>query len=710
MNRPVNHLQEASSEAAWQDRNSEVVELGLAWLRSTLTDYVAALRAGLPNRPANADKQSPISDLEADWLLKSLGQPLDFGPSEASRLARDAYESARATMTKTREPSQIDRLSAIFQLAPFDEDVLLLALAPRLEAGFTALCGYAHDRLSINAPTLHLALQLLAVGSVEATRLARARLSPAQPLRRFALIQGGDPDFSSLTPLGLDERVARYLTGEDFLDARIRPLIAMTKVGSCPDRHRAAVDRLAAQLRAEWRGGASLIGPRRSGRRAAARQLAAQFGLAIAELKPRALPPEAEARHALLPVLAREAVLGNFALLVDATPTTRAGDADAARLARQAAEDLLQSFGGFVIVVSEERLDVPAGVPHARLAMLEPADRAALLRQELDPDAASVAAEIDAVAEHFRLGPDEIATIAAELRANHERGLWRASREQASRGLDDLAERIEPRFGWDDIVLPEAIIHDLKAIAAQVRHRTQVYGRGGFGRKLARGRGITALFAGPSGVGKTMAAEVIARDLDLDLYRIDLSSVISKYIGETEQNLKRVFDAAEASGAVLFFDEADALFGKRSEVKDSHDRYANIEVSYLLQRMESYTGLAILATNLKGHLDPAFLRRLRFVIDVPFPDAAQRCAIWRQAFPSETTTSGLDYDALGRIDIAGGNIVVIAVNAAFLAAAEDSPVNMGHIARAARAELRKLDREFKPSWAAQATSAQDRKG
>jgi ATPase family protein associated with various cellular activities (AAA)/winged helix domain-containing protein len=710
MNRPINHLQEASGEAAWQERNSKVVELGLAWLSSLLTDHVAALRAALPNRASNAPKQSPIGDLEADWLLKTLGRPSDFAPSQASRMARDAYEAARTAMAEAREPAQIDRLSAIFQLAPFDEDVLLLALAPRLEAGFTALCSYAHDRLSINAPTLHLALQLFAVGSVEATRLARARLSPTRPLRRFALIQGGDPAFSSLTPLGLDERVARYLAGEDLLDERVRPLLAMTKVGFCPDRHRAAVDRLAAQLRAEWRSGALLIGPQRSGRRAAARQLAAQFGLAVAELKPRAFPPEAEARQALLPVLAREAVLGDFALLVDATPATRAGDADTARLARQAAEELLQSFGGFVIVVSEERLDVPAGVPRARLAMLEPADRAALLRQELGPEAGSAIDETDTVAEHFRLGPDEIAAIAAELRTNNGLGLWRASREQASRGLDDLAERIEPRFGWNDIVLPEAVLDDLKAIAAQVRHRTQVYGRGGFGRKLARGRGITALFAGPSGVGKTMAAEVIARDLDLDLYRIDLSSVISKYIGETEQNLKRVFDAAEASGAVLFFDEADALFGKRSEVKDSHDRYANIEVSYLLQRMESYTGLAILATNLKGHLDPAFLRRLRFVIDVPFPDAAQRRAIWQQAFPPETTTSGLDYDALGRIDIAGGNIVVIAVNAAFLAAAEGSPVNMGHIARAARAELRKLDREFKPSWAAQAASAYDRKG
>jgi SpoVK/Ycf46/Vps4 family AAA+-type ATPase len=196
-----------------------------------------------------------------------------------------------------------------------------------------------------------------------------------------------------------------------------------------------------------------------------------------------------------------------------------------------------------------------------------------------------------------------------------------------------------------------------------------------------------------------MAAEVIAKELSLDLCRIDLSGVISKYIGETERNLRRVFDAAEAGGAVLFFDEADALFGKRSEVKDSHDRYANIEVSYLLQRMEAYRGLAILATNLKGHLDAAFLRRLRYVIDIPFPDARNRRLIWQKAFPPETAVEGLDYDMLARLEIAGGNIMVVAINAAFLAAADGAPVGMGHIARASRAEYRKLDKEFRIPWA-----------
>jgi SpoVK/Ycf46/Vps4 family AAA+-type ATPase len=232
----------------------------------------------------------------------------------------------------------------------------------------------------------------------------------------------------------------------------------------------------------------------------------------------------------------------------------------------------------------------------------------------------------------------------------------------------------------------------LREVAAQVAHRQCVYEEWGFGARLSRGRGISALFAGPSGTGKTMAAEVLARDLDLDLFRIDLSGVVSKYIGETEKNLRRVFEVAEAGGAILFFDEADALFGKRSEVKDSHDRYANIEINYLLQRMEDYRGLAILATNMKSHLDAAFLRRLRFIVDIPFPDAEMRRRIWQRAFPAATPTRDLDFVMLARLELAGGNIKNIALNAAFAAAAEGVPVRMSHVRHAARREYQKLER------------------
>jgi SpoVK/Ycf46/Vps4 family AAA+-type ATPase len=258
--------------------------------------------------------------------------------------------------------------------------------------------------------------------------------------------------------------------------------------------------------------------------------------------------------------------------------------------------------------------------------------------------------------------------------------------------LEGLAQRIEPKAGWDDLVLPDAQIRALHDLATHVRQRDRVYNDWGFGEKSARGLGISALFAGSSGTGKTMAAEVLARELNMDLYRVDLASVVSKYIGETEKNLNAVFSAAEHSDVILLFDEADALFGKRTEVRDSHDRYANVEISYLLQRMESYQGLAILTTNMKQSLDPAFLRRLRFVVQFPFPGAEHRAEIWKGVFPTQTPTEPLDFARLSQLNIAGGNIRNVALGGAFLAADRNEPVSMSHLAEAARSEYSKLER------------------
>jgi SpoVK/Ycf46/Vps4 family AAA+-type ATPase len=270
--------------------------------------------------------------------------------------------------------------------------------------------------------------------------------------------------------------------------------------------------------------------------------------------------------------------------------------------------------------------------------------------------------------------------------------LWAACCAITRPRLDALAQRLDPKATWNDLVLPTEQTNLLHQIAYQVGQRHTVYEAWGFAEKMNRGLGISALFAGDSGTGKTMAAEVIANDLRLNLYRIDLSAVVSKYIGETEKNLRRLFDAAEDGGAILFFDEADALFGKRSEVKDSHDRYANIEINYLLQRMEAYRGLAILATNMKGALDPAFMRRLRFIVNFPFPAASERKLIWQKVFPPQAPKDELDYDRLARFNITGGNIHSIALNAAFMAAQLNSNVTMPILLGAARTEFRKLDK------------------
>ncbi|MGH2930429.1 MAG: ATP-binding protein, partial [Solirubrobacteraceae bacterium] len=272
-----------------------------------------------------------------------------------------------------------------------------------------------------------------------------------------------------------------------------------------------------------------------------------------------------------------------------------------------------------------------------------------------------------------------------------------ACRLRARSRATGLATVIEPRRNWDDLVLPERLLQQLQELSMQVAQRPVVYEHWGFGERLGRARGITALFAGPSGTGKTMAAEVLAGALGVDLQRIDLAGVVDKYIGETEKHLRTIFDAAERSGALLFFDEADALFGKRSDVRDSHDRYANIEVDYLLQRMEDYPGLAVLATNRKASLDAAFTRRLRFVMDFPFPDIVARRRIWQGALPAGAPVKDLDLDVIARLELSGGSITTVAVNAAFAAAAAGSPVGMAQVAHAARDELIKLERLIRDS-------------
>jgi hypothetical protein len=291
---------------------------------------------------------------------------------------------------------------------------------------------------------------------------------------------------------------------------------------------------------------------------------------------------------------------------------------------------------------------------------------------------------------------------AGESAAERRSRLWAGCLAATRPRLELLAQRLEIRARREDLVLPADLTEQLDRIRDQVRHRTVVYEDWGVARQTSRGLGITALFAGESGTGKTTTAEVLAAELGLDLYRIDLSAVVSKYIGETEKNLRRLFDAAERGGAILFFDEADALFGRRSEVRDSHDRYANIEVNYLLQRMEAYRGLAILATNQQGALDQAFSRRLRFVLEFPFPGPADREAIWRRAFAPGVATD-LDHARLAGLGMTGGTIHNIAVNATFAAAAAAAAasvapagsagtpvVTMPLVLSAARMECRKL--------------------
>jgi SpoVK/Ycf46/Vps4 family AAA+-type ATPase len=305
------------------------------------------------------------------------------------------------------------------------------------------------------------------------------------------------------------------------------------------------------------------------------------------------------------------------------------------------------------------------------------------------------------LANHFRFTPGQIAAAAATA---HDLAQWRgetmttadlftASRLHSNQKLATLATKITPRYTWDEIVLPDDTLAQLREMVNVVQQRPIVYGQWGFGQKQSLGKGLNALFAGESGTGKTMSADIMANELSLDLYKIDLSSLVSKYIGETEKNLDRIFTEAATSNAILFFDEADAIFGKRSEVKDSHDRYANIEISYLLQRMEAYDGVVILATNLRANMDDAFTRRLHFAVEFPFPEAADRERIWQVNVPSPTPLADdVDFKQLAqRFRLAGGSIRNIILAAAFLAAS-DQAISMKHFLHATRREYQKMGR------------------
>ncbi len=308
--------------------------------------------------------------------------------------------------------------------------------------------------------------------------------------------------------------------------------------------------------------------------------------------------------------------------------------------------------------------------------------------------------DLQALAARFSLSAGQMrqAFEEAQLRAGEEpvrtADLQGAARAQAGGSLGRLARCLEGRQTWDDLVLPPRQTQQLQEIVRTMRHRDHVFGAWGFDQKLPYGRGIGVLFAGQSGTGKTMAATILARELDLDLYQVDLSSVVSKYIGETEKNLSRIFQAAQTGNAILFFDEADALFGKRSEVKDAHDRYANIEIAYLLQRLEQYEGILILSTNLSKNLDEGFARRLQHTVEFPFPDARHRERIWRKAFPAGAPLDReLDLTFMAnQFELAGGNIRNIALAAAFLAAEQNSSIQMEHVILSTERELHKIGR------------------
>lgn len=638
------------------------------------------------------------------YLMAALGV-VRLALEEHTHEAKDAAENAggkdSAAEQKLQEaaqalpaPSALETLCAAFRLSPFERDVLLLCAGIELDSTFAAACATAQRDTRRRYPTFSLALAALPGAHWSA-------LAPSSSLRRWRLVELTSNEGLVAAPLRIDERVLHFLTGINHLDDRLQPLMEPVSVPEdLPPSQLEVAERigeLLARSENQIPPVVQLCGPDGIGRAAVAALAGRKFGLRLHALRCADIPSSAAERESLARLWEREALLSHSALLIEAD------EIDPADQTRTLLS-FLENVQGILFVSRREPLR-PWRRPIVRFDVRKPssAEQKELWNKSLGEDFARLNGQVENVVAQFSLAPRHIEAACAALGARSSdetelgRQLWHVCRIQSRARLDDLAQRIEPAATWEELVLPEAQRQSLREITAHVRQRTKVYETWGFAEKGERGLGISALFAGSSGTGKTMAAEVLARELSLDLYRIDLSSVVSKYIGETEKNLRRVFDAAEEGGAILLFDEADALFGKRSEVKDSHDRYANIEVSYLLQRMEAYRGLAILTTNLKSALDPAFLRRLRFIVQFPFPDATQRAEIWRRIFPASTPTQELDLSKLSRLNVAGGNIRNVALNAAFLAAEANEPVRMTHLLRAARSEYAKLEKPLTES-------------
>jgi hypothetical protein len=633
---------------------------------------------------------------------------------KASLLADEMAEIAG----EMSPPPELVTLSESLGLNGFERNVLLLCVATDLDTSIAGLCAEALGEPARPYPTFALALKLFDDAGWEA-------LSPERPLRYWRLIDVGQSGSTPLTvsPLRADERIVDLLKGVTYLDDRLTPLVApMHAYGDdVPASQRAAAESIVDQLRyvpATQLPPVQLLGADPESKQLVAGLVARALGVRPYRLDWRLLPTAPAEVESLARLWNRESSVLPVALYLDADSGDTAQTGGIEML-------LARLSGGLVFLATRHLRPVTSWAPiAAEIAKPTESEQracwAAAVGTGADADAnadadADAGAIADAMAAQFNLNAATIRELARRVHAAPDapaplgERLWDAARELTRPRLDTLAHRVLPRATWNDIVLPDPETALLRQIADQVGNRGTVYRTWGFAERMSRGLGISVLFAGASGSGKTMAAEVIANHLRLDLFRIDLSAVMSKYIGETEANLRRLFDAAEDGGAILLFDEADALFGKRTEVKDSHDRYANIEINYLLQRMESYGGLAILATNMKSSLDPAFMRRLRFVVDFPFPGVAERKLMWQKAFPPDTPLDKLDLDRLARLNVTGGHIAVIALNAAFAAARARTPVSMEIVLEAARIEFRKLGRpineaDFKPGPAAGAVA------
>lgn len=663
-----------------------------------------------------------ISESEVDSLLEEpKGTPRWFNESGRRKAVTERLEEIRKQIYRKKEKSlslgidlRLHRLQHLFGLSPLEVDTILVCLAVELDLRYERLYAYLQDDVTRRRPSVDLVLGLLAATPDE-KYTARSCFYSCSPLFRHLLVAFVDDPGRPNPPLiskylRVDGRITRFLLNNDSPDTRI---LNFSFIGDSDggDVQNLGSPKVCERLvhfakRSEGQGVIIyLTGPYGVGRLCTAESVCEKMGVRLLVVEAERLESEGDKScEKAFRLALREAKLQQAAVYLKGFDTLLCQEK------KDIFSGLIRSIGDrpmLTILAGEtpwEPADTLRGAPFARVELPKPdfSRRVGLWSTAFgNSDGTDSERDFSVLASRFKFTGGQILDAAATAKnLSRQRkeekilpeDLYNACHLHSNQKLSSLARKINPNYRWGDIVLPADRLEMMRDICNHVKYRDRVYGDWGFDRKLSLGKGLSVLFAGPSGTGKTMAAEIIAGELSLELYKIDLATVVSKYIGETEKNLSRIFLEAETSNAILFFDEADALFGRRSEVKDAHDRYANIETGYLLQRMEEYEGVVILATNFRKNMDDAFVRRLHFTVEFPFPVEADRQRIWEKILPDETPKEpGLQFDFMARrFELSGGNIRNIALSAAFFAADDSGSVNMAHLLRATKREYRKM--------------------